>query len=70
MLLCSFYRNNDYGENPVKGRYNSMLTRRKDGNGIIIVDNSIVLEDMEKLLLREFVCYGYNKIVPILYYHM
>ncbi|MEM0135701.1 MAG: IS3 family transposase [Thermoplasmatales archaeon] len=34
---------------------------RKECNETIIVDNSIVVNEMEKLLSREFVCYGYKK---------
>ncbi|QRF76486.1 putative transposase OrfB [Thermoplasmatales archaeon] len=59
---CSFYRNNEANEEPSKkGRDNSTFTSRKDGSETIIVDNSTVLEEMEELLSREFVCYGYKK---------
>ena len=44
-----------------KGRHNSSFTLRKDGDEIISVDNGIVVNEMEKLLSREFVCYGYKK---------
>ena len=59
---CSFYRNRS-SEKPslMKGRHNSLFTVRKDGNETIIVDNSSVVNEMEKLLSREFVCYGYKK---------
>ena len=61
---CSFYRNGGSSEEPLlrKGRHNSSFTLRKDGDEIISVDNGIVVNEMEKLLSREFVCYGYKKI--------
>ena len=60
---CSFYGNSGSSENPKsrKGRHNSSFTLRKDGDETTIVDNSIVVDEMEKLLSREFVCYGYKK---------
>ncbi|MEM0135566.1 MAG: transposase [Thermoplasmatales archaeon] len=60
---CSFYRNSGSNEKTSlkKGRQNSLFTFRKDGNETIIVDNGIVVNEMEKLLSREFVCYGYKK---------
>ena len=59
---CSFYRHNETDEETSKkGRNDSMFTQRKNGNESIIVNNSIVVEEMEKLLSREFVCYGYKK---------
>ncbi|EQD75615.1 transposase [mine drainage metagenome] len=60
---CSFYRNGGSDEEPSmkRGRHNSLFTPRKDGNEITTVDDSIVVEEMEKLLSREFVCYGYKK---------
>ncbi len=59
----SFYRNGVPSEEPSlkRGRHNSMFTSRKNGNETIIVDNSTVVEEMEDLLSREFVCYGYKK---------
>ncbi len=59
---CSFYRI-EYHENPPskRGRNHSSFTLRKDGDEITIVDNSIVVNEIEKLLSREFVCYGYKK---------
>ena len=59
---CSFYRNGS-NEKPSlkKGRHNSLFTIRKDGHETIIVDNSIVVNEMERLLSGEFVCYGYKK---------
>ena len=60
---CSFYRNGASSEEPLlrKGRHNSSFTLRKDGDETTIVDNSIVVNEMEKLLSMEFVCYGYKK---------
>ena len=60
---CSFYRNRGSNEKPSlkKGRHNSLFTVRKDGNENIIVDNSIVVNEMGILLSKEFVCYGYKK---------
>ena len=60
---CSFYRNNGSSEEPLlrKGRHNSSFTLRKEGDEITIVDNSIVVNEIEKILSREFVCYGYKK---------
>ena len=60
---CSFYRNGGSSEEPLlrKGRYNSSFTLRNNGDETTIVDNGIVVNEMEKLLSREFVCYGYKK---------
>ena len=60
---CSFYRNGGSGEEPLsgRGRHNSSFTSRKDGNETTIVDNSIVVNEIERILSREFVCYGYKK---------
>ena len=60
---CSFYRNNGSSIEPLlrKGRYNSSFTLRNNGDETTIVDNGIVVNEMEKLLSREFVCYGYKK---------
>ena len=60
---CSFYGNNGSNENPEsrKGRDNSSFTLRKDGDETTIVDNSIIINEIEKLLSREFICYGYKK---------
>ena len=60
---CSFYRNGGSGEEPLlrKGRHNSSFTLRKECDEITIVDNSIVVNEIEKILSREFVCYGYKK---------
>ena len=44
-----------------RGRHNSLFTIKRDGNETIMVDNSIVVDEMEKLLSKEFVCYGYKK---------
>ena len=33
----------------------------KDGDETIVVDNSFIGNEIEKLLSREFVCYGYKK---------
>jgi putative transposase len=33
----------------------------KDGDETTIVDKSIIVNEMEKLLSREFICYGYKK---------
>ena len=37
------------------------MTLRKDCDEIIIVNNRIVVNEMEKLFSREFVCNGYKK---------
>jgi putative transposase len=60
---CSFYRNGVSGERELqrRGRHNSLFTIKRDGNETIMVDNSIVVDEMEKLLSKEFVCYGYKK---------
>ena len=60
---CSFYRNGVSGERQLlkRGRHNSLFTIKRDGNETIMVDNSIVVDEMEKLLSKEFVCYGYKK---------
>ena len=60
---CSFYHNSGSSERPSskKGRRNSLFTVRKAGNETTTVDNSTVVNEMEKLLSREFVCYGYKK---------
>jgi putative transposase len=60
---CSFYRNGVSGERELlkRGRHNSLFTIKRDGHETIMVDNSIVVDEMEKLLSREFVCYGYKK---------
>ena len=59
---CSFYHNGSIEKPSLrKGRHNSLFTVRKDGNGTISVDNGIVVNEIEKLLSREFVCYGYKK---------
>jgi len=59
---CNFYRNNS-GERSTsgRGRSSSSFTLRKDGDETTIVDNSIIVNEMEKLLSREFICYGYKK---------
>jgi putative transposase len=59
---CSFYRNNSC-EGPMsgRGRVYSSFTLMKDGNETTIVDNSIIVNEIEYLLSREFVCYGYKK---------
>ena len=57
---CSFYHNGSNEKSSLrKGRRNSLFTVRKDGNETISVDNGIVVNEIEKLLSREFVCYGY-----------
>ncbi len=60
---CSFYRNDESSERQLqkRGRHNSLFTIKRDGNETIMVDNSIVVNEMEKLLSKEFVCYGYKK---------
>jgi putative transposase len=60
---CNFYRNNS-GERSTSGRVrsNSFLTLMKNGNETIVVDTSIIVNEMEDLLSREFVCYVYKKI--------
>ena len=60
---CSFYRNNGSSKESLlsRERHNSSFTLRKDGDEITIVDNGIVVNEMEKILSREFVCYGYKK---------
>ena len=60
---CSFYRDSGSSERPLlkRGRRNSLFTLKRDGNETIMVDNSIVVDEMEKLLSREFACYGYKK---------
>ena len=60
---CSFYRNGGSSEEPLlrRGRHNSSFTLRKECDEITIVDNSIVVNEIEKILSREFVCYGYKK---------
>jgi putative transposase len=59
---CSFYRNNS-GERSMsgRGRVYSSFKLKKDGDETTIVDNSIIVNEMEKLLSKEFVCYGYMK---------
>jgi putative transposase len=59
---CSFYRI-ESSENPPskRGRDHSSFTLRKDGDEITILDNSIIANEIEKLISREFVCYGYKK---------
>ena len=60
---CSFYQNCGFSEEPLlrKGTHNSSFTLRKDGDEIISFDNSITVNEREKLLSREFVCYGCKK---------
>ena len=60
---CIFYRNGGPSEEPLlrKGRHNSSFTLRRDGDETTIVDNGIVVNELEKLLSRVFVCYGYKK---------
>jgi hypothetical protein len=57
------HRLNIYYEEPLllKGRHNSSFTLRKEGDEIISVDNSIIVNEMGKLLSREFVCSGRKK---------
>jgi putative transposase len=59
---CSFYRNNSC-EGPMsgRGRVYSSFTLMKDGNETTTVDNSIIVNEIEYLLSKEFVCYGYKK---------
>ena len=60
---CGFYRNGWSGEEPLlrKRRHNLSFSLRKDGDEATTVDSGIVVNEMEKLLSREFVCYGYKK---------
>jgi len=59
---CSFYRGESSEKPPSRrGRNNSSFTLRKDGHETTVVDNSIIVNEMEGLLSREFVCYGYKK---------
>ena len=39
----------------------AFFTITRDGNETITADNNIVVDEMEKLLSKEFVCYGYKK---------
>jgi hypothetical protein len=58
---CSFYRNNS-DERPMSGRgRKSSFTFMKYGNETIAVENSIIVNELENLLSKEFVCYGYKK---------
>ena len=59
---CSFHRGESSEKPPSRrGRNNSSFTLRKDGHETTVVDNSIIVNEMEGLLSREFVCYGYKK---------
>ena len=60
---CSFYRNNGSSKGSLlsRGRHNSSFTLRKECDEITIVDNSTVVNEIEKILSMEFVCYGYKK---------
>ena len=62
---CSFYRINKSCEGPllIRVRQNSLFTLRKEGDEISIVDNGIVINEIEKILSRGFVCCGYKKTV-------
>ncbi|MGC8506605.1 MAG: transposase, partial [Thermoplasmata archaeon] len=59
---CSFYRSESNKNIPSRrGRNHSSFTLRKYGDETTIVDNSIIVNEIERLLSREFVCYGYKK---------
>jgi putative transposase len=60
---CSFYHRQDkkQGLSQGRGRHHSLFTSRKIGDETSIVTNDLVVEEIEELLSREFVCYGYKK---------